>query len=118
MTSCEVAVAGREANDNVVWLRGEHDISTVTLVAEAIAAAINGDDTYIVVDLSGIHFMDAATIGVIIRARNDLLLQERTLWARSPSSQARRVLDLCRLTDFLVDPSAPTLTARLDRRNR
>jgi anti-anti-sigma factor len=110
----EVAVAEREADHNVVWLRGEYDISTVTTLTQTITETIVLDEASLVVDLSDVQFMDAATIGVIIGARNDLLLQTRSLAIRSPSRQARRVLDLCCLTEFFVDPSVLAPTIDLD----
>ena len=37
-----------------------------------LAAAIARDGTEVVIDLSGVEFMDAATVGVIVRAREFL----------------------------------------------
>jgi anti-sigma B factor antagonist len=98
-----VAFAERDADRTVVWLRGEHDIFTVETLCEVMAGAIALDDADVVVDLSGVQFMDAATVGVIIRAREFLRLRSRSLALRSPSISARRVVDLCCLAD-LVDP--------------
>lgn len=94
---------GRDADRTVVWLRGEHDISTVAGLSETMARAIALDDADLVVDLSGVQFMDASTIGVVIGARNFLRPRSRSLALRSPSRCARRVLDLCGLAG-LVDP--------------
>jgi anti-sigma B factor antagonist len=90
-----------DADRTVVWLRGEHDVSTVTALSETMARAIALDDGDLVIDLSGVQFMDAATVGVIIRARDFLELQSRSLALRTPSSCATRILDLCELTDLL-----------------
>jgi anti-sigma B factor antagonist len=98
-----VASEGLAADRAVVWLRGEHDVSTVAALAEAMARAVALDDRDVVVDLSGVQFMDAATVGVIIRARDLLRLRSRSLRLRSPSTRARRVFDLCGLAD-LLDP--------------
>jgi anti-sigma B factor antagonist len=87
----------------VLCLDGEHDIATLPLVTELLAGAIATGDTEVVVDLSGVTFIGAATIDELIRSRNRLWLQSRTLTLRSPSRFARRVLDLCGLTD-LVEP--------------
>jgi anti-anti-sigma factor len=56
------------ADRTVVWLRGEHDVSTVSALSQTMARAIALDDGDLVVDLSGVQFMDAATVGVIVRA--------------------------------------------------
>jgi anti-anti-sigma factor len=96
------AATGPNANRHVVWLRGEYDISTEMTLSHTMARVMALDEGDLVVDLSEVTFMDAATIGLIIRARNDLRLQCRSLTLRSPSGFARRVLDLCGLTDELL----------------
>lgn len=90
-----------DADRTVVWLRGEHDVSTVAALSQTMARAIALDDGDLVVDLSGVQFMDAATVGVIIRARDFLALQSRSLVLHAPSACAARVLDLCALADLL-----------------
>ena len=99
------AVAGRDDDRIVVWVRGEHDIATTTELLETLAQAIASDDADLVVDLSEVQFMDCSTIGVILRTRNVLLANSRRLSLRAPARRARRVLDVCGLTE-LID-SAP-----------
>ncbi len=110
-----VVSAGRDAGQTVVWLRGEHDLSTVAALSEALARAIALDDADLVVDLSGVEFMGAATVLVLTRASEFLRLRTRSLALRSPSRCARRILDLCGLGDLLdrhpVDASGTTGTA-------
>jgi anti-anti-sigma factor len=89
------AFARRDAARTVVWLRGEHDVSTVAALSETMARAIAHDGADLVVDLSEVQFMGAATVGVIVRAREFLGLRSRSLVVRSPSRCARRILDLC-----------------------
>jgi anti-sigma B factor antagonist len=101
----------RDSDRTVVWLRGEHDISTVAALSQTMARAIALDDGELVIDLSGVEFMDAATVGVIVRARNFLELQSRTLALRSPSTAAARVLDLCELADLGEPRPAPETRA-------
>jgi anti-anti-sigma factor len=88
-----VSQGGRDAEPTVVWLRGEHDGSTVEELADAMARAIALDDADLVLDLSDVDLMDAATVGVIIRAHEFLRRRSRSLELRSPSPCARRVLD-------------------------
>jgi anti-anti-sigma factor len=97
------AFAGRNSDRTVVWLRGEHDVSTVAALSEILARAIALDDADVVVDLSEVQFMGTATVGVIIRAREFLRVRSRFLVLRSPSECARRILDLCGQSD-LLDP--------------
>jgi anti-anti-sigma factor len=98
---CGVAFVGRDADRVVVWLRGEHDISTVAALSETMARAFSLDDADVVVDLSGVEFMGTATVGVIVRARRFLRLLSRSLVVRSPSGCARRVLELCDSADLI-----------------
>jgi anti-anti-sigma factor len=93
------AFAERDVDRTVVWLRGEHDASTVAALWDTIGQAIALDDADVVVDLSGVEFMGSATVGVIIRARESLW--PRALTLRSPSRCAQRVLDLYGLADLL-----------------
>lgn len=78
----------------VLWLQGEHDTSTVPRLSEAMASAIARDDGDVVVDLSGVDFMDASTVGVVLRARMVLDARSRAMTLRSPSTRARRILDV------------------------
>ena len=96
-----VAFPACDADRTIVWLRGEHDICTVAALSQILARAIALDDGDLVVDLGGVHFMDASTVGVILRARDFLRLQSRSLALRSPSMCAARVLDLCDLGSLL-----------------
>jgi anti-anti-sigma factor len=98
-----LAFARRDPARTAVWLRGEHDDSTVAALSETMARAIARDDADLVVDLSEVQFMGAATVGVIVRARELLGLRSRTLALRNPSRCARRILDLCGQAD-LLDP--------------
>lgn len=87
----------RGEGPTVVWLDGEHDITTVSVLADALARAIARDDADLIVDLSGVKFLGAATVNVLIRGRNLLRRRARNLTLRCPSGCARRVLDLCGL---------------------
>ena len=95
----------RDATPTDVWLRGEYDVASVPALAEVLASAIAADDADVVVHLDKVQFMDASTIGVLVRAAEFLGRRSRSLWLRSPSSMARRLLEICGLTD-LLDPSS------------
>lgn len=100
-----------EAHLCAIWLRGEHDLATVSALAATLSQAVAADDADVVVDLREVAFMDASTIGVIVVVRNLLALQSRRLTLRSPSVPAQRVLEVCGLTDLLVlDPAATGAT--------
>ena len=96
----------RTESQTVVWLSGEHDLSTVDSLSQVLARAFALDDANVVLDLSGVLFMGAATIEVIVRAQDVLDLRSRTLTLRSPSETAQRVVDLCGLADLVEASSA------------
>ena len=96
----------RSESQTVVWLSGEHDLSTVDALSETLARAFALDDADVVLDLSGVQFMGAATIEVIVRAKEILDLRSRALTLRSPSETAQRVVDLCDLADLVEASSA------------
>ena len=87
----------REREPTIVWLIGEEDIATVAILADTLARAGAVDNSDLIVDLSRVTFLSTATIDELIRVRDILLRQNRTLSLRSPSPFARRVLDLCGL---------------------
>jgi anti-anti-sigma factor len=101
LTRGQVSFAGLDADRTIVWLTGEHDVSTVAAVSESLARAIALDDADLVVDLSGVEFMGAALLNVILRAHAFLRLRSRSLTLRSPSPSAQRVIDVCVLHDLL-----------------
>lgn len=88
---------GDDGDQTVVWLRGEHDIATVSELSESMARAIALDDADLVVDLSGVQFMGVVTVDLLLQARERLRLVSRSLTLRSPSRRAERVLELCGL---------------------
>lgn len=95
-----------DADGTVVWLHGEHDVATEAAVSEVMAGAIAGDDADLVVDLSGVKFMDGSTVGVIMRAHDLLRRRSRSLSVQDPSRCARRMLDLCGLAALIGPASA------------
>jgi anti-anti-sigma factor len=102
-------VSGCDADHRVIRLRGAHDASTMVALCLTIARAIAADDTDLVIDLSEVTFMDAATVGVMIRAEAFLRARSRSLTLRSPPARPRRALSLGGLAD-LVDPRPPGRT--------
>jgi anti-sigma B factor antagonist len=107
----QAGVTGRVVDGNVIWLEGEYDLATVSALSETIARAMESGGGELVIDLSGVQFIDATTIGVIIKARNDLDRQQRSLALRAPSKFARRVLELCDLAALLDPPSSSSSSA-------
>jgi anti-anti-sigma factor len=98
---------GCDADQSVVWVRGDHDASTVVALCMTMARAIAFDDADLVIDLSEVTFMDAATVEAIVRAEAFLRDRSRSVTLRSPSTHAWRVLGGAGLAE-LVDPRPRT----------
>lgn len=92
---------GSEIGPVVVWLWGEHDISTDGALWLTLASAIALDGADLILDLSGVDFIGASTLGLIARARDFLREGSASLTLRSPSAFSRRVISLCGLNDLL-----------------
>ena len=103
--------AGLEAAPTVVWLRGEHDISTDGALWRNLARAIALNDAALILDLSQVEFMGASTLGVIVAVRELLGSRSRSLSVRSPSAFVRRTIGICGWDD-LVGPSLEDSVAR------
>lgn len=85
----------REGRRTVILLRGEQDLSTAPALAFALTQVSTDGATDLVVDLSGVEFMDAAIVAVLFRARDELRQRARQLDLRDPSPFARRILAVC-----------------------
>ncbi|MEO8694651.1 MAG: STAS domain-containing protein [Acidimicrobiales bacterium] len=79
----------------VVQLRGDHDSSSVPALAKTLASAVALENTNLVVDLSEVQFINAATVRVLTATGDFLSGAGRTFELRSPSRSARRILALC-----------------------
>lgn len=95
-----------EPDGTSLRLRGEHDLSTVARLGTALVEAATTGTGDVVVDLRGVTFMDASTIGCLLRGRNLLAMSEtRELYVRHPSDAPRRLLELVGL-GALIHPDA------------
>jgi anti-anti-sigma factor len=111
-SSCRLVRAGPGAEPSVVWLGGDHDIATKDVLEAVLAEAVALDEPAVVIDMSGVHFISAATIRVIVGARNVLARRGRSLVLRGPPPFVRRVFDACGLSSLLEgDPGADSFEA-------
>ncbi|MEO7427771.1 MAG: STAS domain-containing protein [Acidimicrobiales bacterium] len=104
----DATLAGLDCDRTLVWLRGEHDLATVSELAATMARAIALDGADLVVDLSQVEFMDGSTVQVLERSREFLRSRTRSLQLRAPSVSAQLVLDLCGLRHLVgLGPVTP-----------
>ena len=103
----QVAAGEGDTRRTVVWLHGEHDVSTVDELEAALVSAVSLDHVGFTIDLSDVRFIDLVAIGAIERTHEALRSQSRSLELRSPSPFIRRLLELCGL-GALVTPGSPS----------
>jgi anti-anti-sigma factor len=93
-----------DASRTAVWVRrgrhattvtalGEFDLATATLLRDALteACAFGGR---VVVDLAGVTFVDASTLGLVVRAHGELAAHGSTIEIVNPSPTVIRLLRL------------------------
>jgi anti-sigma B factor antagonist len=92
----------------VVWVSGDLDLSTrdsfVDTVREVLAG---GEPTAVIIDLSGVRFLDAVGIGGLLRARSLALTSGVTMEVRGPKGMVETVLRITRADEVLG--TAPTV---------
>ncbi len=96
----------------MVELRGEVDLHTSTDLRRRITQLLAEGWTRIVVDLSGVEFMDSTGLGVLVGALRRLRDQEGSLALVGPREPVRRVLMVTGLDRVL--PTYASLEEALD----
>jgi anti-sigma B factor antagonist len=91
----EDPVAGIERTDGfvVVSLAGELDLYNASTVREALLACCAESPERLIVDLSGVKFIDSTALGVLIEARTRLANRKSFLLA-APGLETRRALEI------------------------
>ena len=90
-----------------VVLDGEMDIATCPAIRRFLMAAISGGDVHLAVDMSGVTFIDASGIGVLVAAANRARQAGGGLSLLAPSPQVRRLLDVLHLDAILPAAQRP-----------
>lgn len=100
--------------DDVGWtvlaVTGEIDISTAAVFEDALQGAIK-TSKQVVVDLSGVRFMDSTGLGVLMRAQKHQDGVGAFLRLAAPSDRVVRILGVTQLDSvFAVYPSVDAST--------
>jgi anti-sigma B factor antagonist len=114
-----VDLSTREGDGHVVVaLRGELDIADAVSVTAALAA-VAARDLEIIVDLTGLEFIDSSGVAALARGRKHARLAGGDLVLAAPQEQVLRVLTLTRLIEvFPVHPSVDEAAGRAGRSQR
>jgi anti-anti-sigma factor len=83
-----------------VFLSGEMDLDCADALREAVAEAARGAET-VVLDFSGVSFIDSSGTGIFVRLCLDLKSQGTPLVARNLTPAVRGVFDMLRVRDLV-----------------
>ena len=90
-----------EGSDTVFVLRGELDPHTAPSLRTEIDRVFESGRVNLVLDLSGLSFIDSSGLRVIISAHKDAAERDGYLVLRSPSQTTRRLLDITGLLEHI-----------------
>jgi anti-anti-sigma factor len=103
------ARSDRDGDVLTITLVGELDIGTAGAAQRALDEAEATDAGVIVVDLSGLTFMDSTGIRLLLSAHARSRANGNRLTLRRGPASVQRVLELCAVDELLpfADPSSP-----------
>lgn len=93
----EIVTAG---DVQTVVLRGELDVANAGRVKRALLSA---ESQRVVVDLSGLSFIDSSGLTALIHAHNAITGSGRRFELRGARDAVKRVFEISGLTEFLVE---------------
>lgn len=81
----------------VIWLSGDLDMASVPQARAAIDAALASQPGQVVLDASGLEYMDSSGIALLA----SVALKAREVQVRNPTSIVRRLIELTGLSQIL-----------------
>jgi anti-sigma B factor antagonist len=94
------------SNDNggvVLALFGELDVISAPDLAEELDALAADACPLVLLELSGLSFVDSAGVSVLVKARHEAEAHGRRLILRRASEQVHQVFSVLGLADWLAD---------------
>jgi anti-anti-sigma factor len=89
-----------------VFLSGEMDLDCADTLREAVTEAARGAET-VVLDFSGVSFIDSSGTGIFVRLCLDLKSQGTPVVARNLTPAVRGVFDMLRVRDLVGEDVFP-----------
>lgn len=91
--------------DNFLPLEGEIDLHRSPRVERSLASMIKRRPNHLVVDLSGVTFIDSSGIAVLIRALQNVQNYGGKLTLSGMNAKVRPIFEITRLDQvFVIDP--------------
>ena len=101
LESADTAPINTEVTDEdgvpVIRVEGELDLSSVESVRHAVTPVLEAEPARVVIDLSGLEFMDSSGIALMLTIANRV----PTVELRNPSDIIRQVIEITGLTETL-----------------
>ncbi|MEK9521034.1 STAS domain-containing protein [Streptomyces sp. NPDC087908] len=93
-----VDVTIRDAGTAVLSLGGELDMETAPLLEGSLGDQLRDGRAHIVLDLTGLDFMDSSGLNVLIRAVHKARGAGGDVYLAAPTSAVRRILEITGVT--------------------
>lgn len=87
---------------SVVSVTGELDVATAPRLRQEVHRLTGGGHVRLVLDLSGVEFLDSTGLGVVVGALKRVRTHGGALRVVAPPEHVRRVLELTRLDQILA----------------
>jgi anti-sigma B factor antagonist len=94
MTRTQPSTAAVSPETAVVELRGEIGIADAAATWDRVRRTLSHGPRTLVLDLSGVTFMDSTGLGTLLRIANECPSRGIRLAVRSPSLQVRRIMQV------------------------
>ena len=102
-------VLSRDGSAAVLTLAGDFDMHTVQSVAQPVEELLQDPPHDLVVDLSGVDFIDSSGIALLVKVYGRVVREgDATMRVDRTSAVARRLLEVCGLLEtFGIDGRGP-----------
>lgn len=101
-----------ENGSMLATLRGDMDLYEAPRVAEALLACVGGGARRLLVDMSGVEYLDSTGVGVIIRLTQFCKSKGGNLQFRGIHGSPRTVLVMSNVIRLVAEADAPADGAR------
>jgi anti-anti-sigma factor len=79
----------------IIRVDGEMDVSNTVTVHSVVADAVGAADSGLVIDLSGVGFIDSSSVSLVLKVSNELGQRRRSFQVVAPRGcHVRRVLEM------------------------
>ena len=107
MTPLDLERSKDSQGRDVVTVRGEIDVATSAALRDELYSVIDGGSTALVVDLSGLGFIDSSGLGVLVGSLKHIRERDGELTLAGLAQPALRVFEITGLTDLFPMEPAP-----------